>query len=55
MEPQPPAEPRTTTAPEAERRLYHAPGLRDLGTLNDITRANPTSGGQDASYNPGSS
>jgi hypothetical protein len=55
MNPQPPAEPCTTAPRDDERRLYRAPELRELGTLDDVTRASPVSGGQDASYNPGSS
>jgi hypothetical protein len=55
MEPQTPAEPRTAVDPDDARRLYHAPELRELGTLADVTQLNPSTVSQDATYNPGGS
>lgn len=37
-------------ADEAPKRAYHAPELRDLGTLVDLTRTGVTATGADNTY-----
>jgi len=50
MQSQEPAEPRNPAAPEDARQPYHAPELRALGSLTDVTQSGAGSANTDATY-----